>query len=220
MERGEYMRLGIGLVLAAAVLVAGCASSGGTAPPFKPEGASDPGSAPAASAASSVVRFPFGAGVHFQFQTSLPTDPDEQAAVIADRDFQLAYYYAIYSGGASKAVYQYIPSPSTAIRTDVFDSISSQRGTTFTGTLLIYRTTVETTPGASDDLTVTSCYDSAKQTTLYRSTGEPLPGQNQIPQDNMFTESDTWMPVNGGWELAGIVHETYPHGVAKGCYPL
>jgi len=219
MKRGERMRSGIGLVIASVVMVTGCASSAGTTAPFKPEGASGP-TAASTTASTATVSFPFGADVHFQFQTPLPGDPDEQAAVVADRNFQLAYYYAIYSGGSSKAVYQYIPASSTSIRTDVFTSVSSQRGTTFTGTLLIYRTTVSATPGASGDLTVTSCFDSAKQTTLNRSTHQPLPGQNQIPQDNMFTESDTWMPVNGGWKLSAIVHQTYPHGAAKGCYPL
>jgi hypothetical protein len=215
------VRLRLGIAIGAAVILTGCGSSGNTAAPFKPEGGNTAAPTTAASTpAPSLVSFPFGAGVHFTFQSSLPADPGQQAAAVADRDFMLSYYYAIYSGGKSTAVYGYIPSQETSVRTDVFNSVSSQKGTTFTGTLLIYRTTVSPTPGGGKDLTVTSCYDSAKQTTLNRSTGKPVPGQNQIPQDNMFLQSDTWAPVKGGWKLGEIVHETYPNGSAKGCYPL
>jgi hypothetical protein len=203
------------------IALSACASTQSTTASFKPEGGSgssavSPSSAPAAEA--SVRNFPFGKDVHFDFQTALPSDPAERAAVIDDRDFQLARYYAIYSGKDSTTALSYLIPMDSSLKVSVYDNIHRYASWTITGTLVIYRTTVQpTTGGSPGEYTVTSCFNSVKQTALYRSGHGVVPGQNQVPADNTFMESDTWMPDGNVLKIGGIVTNNYPDGGSKAC---
>lgn len=215
------MRLMTGL--AAAILLTGCAATHSTSTaPFKPEGGSG-ASAPSNSASTTAIQastetFAFGNDVHFDFQTPLPSDPDQRAAVIDSRDYILAYFYGLYNGGnVSKGIDLILPMQ-TSVKVALSNSVYPYRNQTFTGTTVVYDTTIEATSGASGDWTVASCVNEAKTTAYYRSNHKVVPGQNQIPADNTWWQSQVWVPYSGAYRLGAI--QTVPYrdgGDAKKC---
>jgi hypothetical protein len=171
------------------------------------------------SSVASLAHFPFPASIHFQFQTPLPSDSREAAAVRADQDFQLAYYYAVYSDGKDMSVLSYISSSAPSVQTATITGVDRNKADSFTGTTRFYDTTVSVPRGAPTNLTVTSCVDSARMFSTSRRTGAVIPGQSTAPDKTVFLESDTFAPVGGTWKLVATFPVYYPQGAAKECYP-
>jgi hypothetical protein len=195
-------------------------SSPGSAGSFAPGGGSAAAPSPTAAASTSALaHFAFPADVHFNFQTPLPADPQQAAAVVADDDYQLAYFYAIYSDAKDMSVLKYVDSLAKSVQTGTFTSVESAKAQSFTGTMRVYDTTVQPTPGGGSEVTVSSCYNSTALHSTNRSTGQIVPGQSNAPDQNVYLESDVLIPVGGSWKIAATSHVYYPHGAAKGCYP-
>jgi hypothetical protein len=196
-------------------------SSPGSAGSFAPGGGASVAAASptAASTTSGVVHFPFPADVHIEFQTPLPADPQQAAAVVADDDYELAYLYAIYSDAKNMSVLKYVDRLVPATYTATVVAVDNQKSTAFTGTERIYDTTVQPTAGEPTELTVSSCVNSVALLSTNRSTGQIVPSQNSSPEQNVWLESDTLIPVSGAWKVIATNHLYYPHGTAKGCYP-
>jgi hypothetical protein len=193
------------------------ALSGSTAPP-RGDSATAVSSA-AAATTSRLTHFPFPASVHFEFQTPLPAAPQDAAAVVAEDDYQLAYFYAIYSDAKDMSVLSYVYSLAKSVRSATFTSVENAKSRSFTGTMRIYDTIVQPRRGGAREVTVSSCYNSTAFYSTDRSTGQILPGQSNAPDQNIYVENDVLVPVNGTWKIVGTSHAYYPHGAAKGCYP-
>src|SRR5215469_5585092 len=98
---------GPALAVTAAIAVAGCVSGHSTqAPVFHPSGSIKP-VAPATTAsaaqprsrAAAVTMPPFGKNVRILMTSWLPRNGAQAQAVVADKDFELAYLYAEYTSG-------------------------------------------------------------------------------------------------------------------------
>jgi hypothetical protein len=205
--------------LAAVALLAGAGCGSTTPGTFRPAGspASAAGNATPAPAVSSV---PFPASVHFDFETPLPADAGQARVVVTDEDYQLAYYYAIYSLGQDQRFAPYIAAKPVLekVQATVATDIADQQR--FTGTMRFFDTTVGPTPGAPTNMTVSFCGDDSRLLSTDASTGQVIPAPGPPPDHDYFRESDTYLPEkHGGWGLVAIDVVSYPAASAKECKP-
>lgn len=214
---------GSGLLLCGVLLGAAACGGGGhpASSTFVPKGSEAPVSPQPSGSASGVpplASFKFGPGVHFDFGP-LPSDPRQAAAARVDEDFQLAYYYAIYSDARDMTVLSYISGNAPSVRTADITAVDQNRSESFRGTTRFYDIRVVPVPGAPSDLTVQACVDDSRMFSTSRSTGKIVPGQSTAPDKSVFLASDTLAPHGGSWKIVATDPTFYPHGAAKECYP-
>lgn len=212
---------GAALTCAALFGVAAC-GSGGHPGTFVPQGSGPPTSQSNANATATVpglVHFPFPSSVRIEFQTPPSGDTQEESVVITDEDFQLAYYYSLYSEGGNQHFAPYIASPSvlTSVQANVAQNFANHER--IRGTLRIFNTSVTQVAGASNDLAVTFCGDNSKLASISAKTGQVVP-DNTSPDDHFFSQTDSYMPTkNGKWGLIAVTTTFYPNGQARECKP-
>lgn len=211
--------LGALAAVAAASALALLASACGSSAPqsFHPAGKISSAPGPGAS----LVHFPFPPDIHIEFQTPLPSDPQQAAVVTTDRNFQLAFYYAQYTQGKDTRFNNYIAPIATAVARVVQSNVAPYAvdHKTIRGTLRFYDTTVQPVPGAPHNMTVTSCVDDSKLPDINARTGRPIPGSP--PPSSYYTlESDAFKPMGAGkWGLIAITTQVYPQGNSRECKP-
>jgi hypothetical protein len=214
--------IGTALVCAALLGVAACGSSSGPSGTFVPKGSLGPTSQSSADASVSIpglVHFPFPASVHIVFETPLPADTQDASVVVTDENFQLAYYYSLYSEGGNQHFGAYIASPTvlTAVEAAVAPNFTEHER--IRGTLRIFGTTVSDVAGAPSDLAVSFCGDNSQLASVSARTGQIVP-DNTPADHHYFHQTDSYLPVSGGkWGLAAISTAFYPNGPAKECKP-
>jgi hypothetical protein len=212
------MRTGLMAAPVLVVTVLAAASCGTTtAGQFHPAGSADAPSSPSATPTVTLATFPFPSSVHITFETPLPSDPKQAAAVTTDEDYQLAYYYAIYSAGKDGHFESYVYSGARELLASASSSVFKYGADGFTGTIRFYNTAVQS--ATASDITVTSCVNNTQLLSTDRRTGKIIPGQGTSPGQHVFLESDTLAPVSGSWKLVAIAVAYYPKGTAKECYP-
>src|ERR1700761_9746191 len=152
-------------VLATLAGAAGCGSGGPPAAPFVPQRSA--AAAPSASGPPTpgLVHFPFPASVHIDFQTQVPADQQQRSVVLTDENFQLAYYWSLYSEGGDQHFARYIASPTvlSAVQASVAQNLAQHER--IRGILRIYRTTVTpvtSSSGSPGGQAVTFCGDNSK----------------------------------------------------------
>ena len=196
-----------------------CLAACGTATPqaFHPAGG-ELTVGPGQPAASAPAQFPFPADVHFDFASPLPSDPAQAGAVLADENFQLAYYYAIYSQGKDHRYAAYIGNRLLlgSVQVTLAKEAAAHEG--FTGTIVFSGAAVQPAPWAGE-LTVSNCVDSSRLLDTDITTGRIR--RSQAPADRgHFLESDILARQKGGpWRVVGTDVTYYPHGQAKECTP-
>ena len=203
--------------LAAGVLPLLASACGSPAPPaFHPAGTTTPAPSPSAS----LAHFPFPPDVHIEFQSPLPTDPQQAAAVITDRNFQLAWYYALYTVGKQVRFAPYISSRSELTHAEISLAQGTSDHLSFTGTLRFFDTTVQPAAGIPADLAVTSCGDNSRLLNTEPGTRKVVPDTTTPPDQHYFLQRDTYAPAgNGKWGLVADKVSFYPDGNAKECKP-
>jgi hypothetical protein len=195
--------------------------SPGSAGSFAPGGGGSAAAAsPTAAAAttSKLAHFPFPANVHYDFQTPLPSDPQQAGAVVADDDFLLGWNYAIYSDGKDMRVLDYVDTAIPIMVSSTYTGVQNNKSVIYTGTTRYFDTTVQPTPNEPGVLTVSSCVNTTAVSATSRSTGQVI-NESNSPEQNVYLESDLLTQVKGSWKVSGTSHVYYPHGAAKGCYP-
>jgi hypothetical protein len=196
-----------------ALLASACGSPGPQA--FHPAGKIS--AAPSPSASLAAFRFP--PDIHIEFQSPLPADPQQAAAVTTDRNFQLAFYYAQYTQGKDQRFNGYIPPIAAALARVVQSNVAPYAADhkSIRGTLRFYDTSVSPVPGAPQNVTVTNCVDDSQLTDTDARTGKPIPD----PSAPGYTlENDAFKPIGGGkWGLIAISTSVYPQGNSKECKP-
>jgi hypothetical protein len=200
-------------LLAAAFVVTGC---GSPPPAFRPGGqAPAVGSGPTAQP-DAVAMPPFGSNAHVVITGWLPKDSMARAVLI-DKDYELAFLYAEYTGGRDDGWASYVsPQMAAAVRT----ALSAKDVTTesFKGTIRIFDMSVIPDPVIKADVDVSACFDNAQAVNTSLATGAVLPGQS--PNDsNYFRYTDELAPTSAGqWQVTSAYpHVYYPQ--AKECKP-
>jgi hypothetical protein len=207
----------VGLAAVALLAAAGC---GSTAPGTFHPGAGTASAAGDGTPAPAVSSVPFPSSVHFNFETPLPADAGQASVVVTDEDYQLAYYYAIYSLGQDQRFGPYIAARPVLekVQATVAQDIADHER--FTGTMRFFDTTVAPTPGAATNMTVSFCGDDSQLLNTSAGTGQVIPDHTAPPDQDYFRESDTYLPTkNGGWGLVAIDVVFYPGAAAKECKP-
>ena len=203
-------------VLATLAGAAGCGSGGHPAATFVPQGSA--AAAPSASGPPTpgLVHFPFPASVHIDFQTPVPADQQQRSVVLTDENFQLAYYWSLYSEGGDQHFARYIASPTvlSAVQASVAQNLAQHER--IRGTLRIYRTTV--TPLVSGGQAITFCGDNSRLASVSARTGAVVPDQTPATH-HWFSQTDSYISRGRTWALASISTTFYPIGPAQECQP-
>ena len=194
---------------AAAFLPSGAASSaGGTAT----------ASAASAASAAGYAMPPFGKNAHVDMTSYEPANPDQAAAVNADKDFQLAYLYAEYKGGQDSSWTNYV---APVAQSSVQRSLSSSAVTTesFTGTIKFFDMSITPDPVTKGGYYVLSCFDTAGEEVTNFSTGAVISGTSTSDQ-SYARLSDVLLkdPGTGQWQVVSSFPAVY-YPKAPECKP-
>jgi hypothetical protein len=211
------------LVLVAGISLAACASaSPGT---FHPAGAAATGGAatgaanpePSGLAAQSVAWPPFGADVRVEMPLWLPPDSREVPAVVAAKDFLLAFLYAEYRGNQDDRWTNYV---SGNVLTALRSTLAAPDVTTesFTGTISFSHMRAVPDPITPGDLDVSECFDNSRSHNTDIQTGKIIPDQG--PPDQQFYRNTDVLARNshGQWHVVSVYPVVY-YPAAKECKP-
>jgi hypothetical protein len=209
------------VVFVAAAVLATAACSSAKPPAFNPGGPSSAAAATPVAQPSpgqgSVVMPPFGKNAHVMITGWLPENAGMAQAVIADKNYELAFLYAEYTGGQSAGWTSYV---SNTMATEVQTALSGQDVTTesFRGTIRIFDMTVLRDPAVPSDVDVSACFDNAQALNTDLRTGAVLPGQK--PSDrNYYRYTDQLARTpSGQWQVVSNYPFVY-YPRAKECKP-
>jgi hypothetical protein len=189
-------------------------------PAFNPGGPAS--AAPATPVATSsgpdsVVMPPFGKNAHVIMTDWMPEDARMAKAVLADKDYELAFLYAEYTGGKSQDWTAYV-NHTMELQVRALLAKPEVTGESFKGTIRIFKMRVIRDPAVPGDLDVSACFDNARAVNTSLSTGAVLPGQSPS-NDNYyrFTDQLTQSPT-GQWQVVGNYPLAY-YPRAKECKP-
>ena len=218
---GEAMRkrfAGVTLIGAALFGVAACASGGGSKPAtFHPGGTMAGASAAAPAGAGSVTMPPFGKNVHVDMTAWKPADPSQAQAVLTDKNYELAYLYAEYTGGADQSWTSYV---NQNMQTEVQQAMTQPgiAGESFTGTIRFFDMQVFADPTVAGDLDVSSCFDNAQSDNTDQKTGKVIPSTVPAAQHYYRYTDQLAKDSSGSWKvIADLPPVYYPR--AKECKP-
>jgi len=209
-------------VLICAVLICSGLTACSSPPPpaFNPGGpASTAPATPMATSSGpgSVIMPPFGKNAHVIMTDWMPADAAMAKAALADKDYELAFLYAEYTGGKSQDWTAYV---SRTMELQVRALLAKPDVTTesFKGTIRIFDMRVIRDPTVPADLDVSACFDNAKAVNTNLGTGAVLPGQS--PSDDSyyrFTDQLAQSPT-GQWQVISNYPLVY-YPRAKECKP-
>jgi len=210
--------IAVACLAVAGLAVAGCSSA--QPPAFNPGGpASTAPATPMAqsSGPGSVIMPPFGKNAHIVMTSWLPNNASMARAVLADKDYELAFLYAEYTGGKAEDWTSYV---SQTMELQVRGVLSRPDVTTesFQGTIRIFDMTVIHDPTVPADVDVSACFDNARAVNTNLSTGATLPGQS--PSDrNYYRYTDQLARTpSGQWQVVSNYPLVY-YPRAKECKP-
>jgi hypothetical protein len=215
--------IGAGLSGLCAVAACGSQSSGGSGPSsassFHPSG-SMAGQVPATTTgagAGSVVMPAFGKNVHIVLTGWRPADPGQAQAVLVDKDYELAFLYAEYTGGGDSSWANYV---SPTMQTEVQSTLSKPDVTTesFTGTIRIFDMSVVADPTVKGRLDVSGCFDNAQSSNTSRQTGQVIPATGSPDQYYYRYTDQLAKDASGQWQVTSDLPAIY-YPRAKECKP-
>jgi hypothetical protein len=212
-------RLEITLIGAALAFVAACGSAAKPAT-FHPAGpapaaAASPASAP--SARGALTRPPFGQNVRVEMSGWLPAGSRRARAVVADKDFELAYLYAEYTGGKDTRWTAYV---SHAVLRDFAADLAKPDVTTesFRGTVSYTHMRAFADPAHKGAIDVSGCYDNARSANTSITTGKVIPDRTPA-DDHYFRYTDILAKGGtGNWRVIGNYPAVY-YPQARECKP-
>ncbi len=211
------------LCMAMSGLVAACGSQshGGSSGTFKASGSMAAGPSAAVGAAGatggSVTMPAFGKNVHIDLTTWQPSSASQAQAVLTDKDYELAFLYAEYTGGQDTAWTNYV---SSTMQTEVQGTLS-QTGVTsesFTGTIKIFDMSVVADPIVPADLDVSACFDNAQSSNTSRATGKVIASTGSPDQHYYRYTDQLAKDSSGDWQVVSDLPAIY-YPRAKECMP-
>jgi hypothetical protein len=223
MRRGQVRAALVGAGISGLCTMAACGSqsSGGSSPSgsFQPSG-SMAGQAPGTTtgtAAGSVVMPAFGKNVHIDLTSWKPSSAAQAQAVLADKNYELAFLYAEYTSGQDTAWTNYV---SSTMQTEVQSTLSQPdvTGESFTGTIRIFDMTVIADPTLPGRLDVSGCFDNAQSSNTSRQTGKVIPDTGS-PDQHYYRYTDQLAKDSSGqWQVTSDLPAIY-YPRAKECKP-
>jgi hypothetical protein len=213
--------VGAALLCVGLVGVAACGSggSGSTSATFKPGGSmAGAGPAPAGTAGgNSVAMPPFGKNVQITMTSWMPSDASQAQAVLTDKDYELAFLYAEYTGGQDQSWAAYV---SPIMQTEVQTTLAQPSITTesFNGKIRIFDMSVLPDPTINGDLDVSACFDNSQSSNTDLKTGKVIP--DNVPADQHFYRytDELAKDSTGTWKvITDLPRIYYPR--AKECKP-
>jgi hypothetical protein len=192
-------------LICTALICSGLVACSSPPPPaFNPGGPASTPATPMAqsSGPGSVIMPPFGKNAHVIMTSWMPKDARLAQAVLTDKDYELAFLYAEYTGGKAQDWASYV---SQAMELQVRSVLSKPDVTTesFRGTIRIFAMKAIRDPAVKGDVDVSACFDNAQAVNTSLSTGAVLPGQS--PSDTnyyRFTDQLRRTPT-GQWQVVG-----------------
>jgi hypothetical protein len=213
--------VGAALMCAGLVGVAACGSggSGSTSATFKPGGSmAGAGAAPAGAAGgNSVTMPPFGKNVQVTMTSWMPSDASQAQAVLTDKDYELAYLYAEYTGGQDQSWASYV---SPTMQTEVQVALSQPSITTesFNGKIRFSHMSVLPDPTIKGDVDVSGCFDNSQSSNTDLKTGKVVPDNVQADQHFYRYTDELAKDTTGTWKvITDLPRIYYPR--AKECKP-
>src|SRR5215469_5227540 len=208
--------------VAALIAIAACSSSSPTASMLTPAGGSSANAANGQSSAGGVagvayVMPPFGKNVHIEMTSWVPSSTTQAAAVITDKDYELAYLYSEYKGGQDQSWVSYV---SSGMQSAVRQSLRATDVTTesFTGTISYFDMRVSPDPQVPADLDVSSCFDNAASSNTNLSTGAVLPDTSPADSHYVRITDELRKDAAGRWQVvSSLPAVSYPR--AEECKP-
>jgi hypothetical protein len=220
MRRGARGALAIGV----AALVAACASAHPAA--FHPEGVNPAGGSSAASpdlprlartSSQRVTWPPFGRNVRVIMPGWLPADTSEVPAVIAAKNFLLAFLYAEYRSNQDNRWSVYVAgSVAGALRSElVRPDVTTE---SFTGTIRYSQLSAFSDPVLPGAIDVSECFDNAGSANVGLQTGQVIPDTTP-PDQHYYRNTDALArDATGQWRVVTIYPVIY-YPQAKECKP-
>ena len=222
-----------GLVITGVLLASGCGA--GTAAAFRPAGASTGARAsagtgagtgaggrtgnlasPAHRAAGPLNWPPFGGNVHIVMPGWLPADPGKVPAVIAAKNFLLAFLYAEYRGNQDDRWTGYA---SGQVLSALKANLSEPSVTTesFTGTIIFSHMRAFPDPATAGAIDVSECFDNAGSRNTGLATGKSI--ADRIPDSqHYYMNTDVMAEANGQWRVISVYPVVY-YPQAQECKP-
>jgi hypothetical protein len=159
------------------------------------------------SVASSTVTWPpFGSNVHIDMTNWTPADHSEVPAVIADKDFQLAFLYSEYRGGQDQRWANYV---SSGMQPAYQTKLSQPDVTTqsFTGTVRYFLMRAFPDPSMRGAIDVSACEDVAQAPSTDLHTGKIIPGTP--PDQSYWRYTDVISQSGGQWKVVAAYPASY-----------
>jgi hypothetical protein len=212
------------LVAGVGALVVACGSAHPAT--FRPGGVNPAGGSSAAgpdlprlarTSSRQVTWPPFGRNVRVIMPRWLPADASEVPAVIAAKNFLLAFLYAEYRGNQDDRWSVYVAaSVAGALRPEL-----AQPGVTtesFTGTIRYSKMSAFSDPVLPGAVDVSECFDNAGSANVARQTGQVIPDTTP-PDQHYYRNTDALArDAAGQWRVVTIYPVIY-YPQAKECKP-
>lgn len=156
---------------------------------------------------SSVTWPPFGGNVHINMTSWMPSDHNQRAAVIADKDFQLAYLFSEYRGGQDQRWANYV---ATAMQPAYRNKLSQPGVTTqsFTGSVRYFLMRAFPDPNTRGAIDVTACEDVAHAPSTDLHSGKVIPGTPSADQ-SYWRYTDVIGESGGQWKVVAAYPASY-----------
>jgi hypothetical protein len=220
MRKGLVRAMLSGVALSGLCTVAACGSqsSGGSSGTFNPSGSmAGQGSAASGSVAGSVTMPAFGKNVHIELTTWQPSSASQAQAVLTDKNYELAFLYAEYTGGQDTAWTSYV---SSTMQTEAQGTLAQADVTSesFVGTIKIFDMTAVTDPTVPADLDVSACFDNAQSSNTSRATGKVIPDTGPADQHYYRYTDQLAKDSSGDWQVVSDLPAIY-YPRAKECKP-
>lgn len=211
--------LALPLALATAACGSGPSSSSsdlnGTLPTASGPATTAAASPSAAAPKLGYVMPPFGKDVSIQMTSWIPADADQARAVVADKNYELAFLYAEYKGGQDQ---QWIKYATPVMQREIMSVLTARDVTTesFTGTIRYFDMRVIPDPTVPGRLDVSSCFDNAKSSNTDLKTGAVLPDTVTANQHYARVTDQLAKSAAGVWQVAASLQPVY-YPQAKEC---
>jgi len=215
------------LIIVGGLLAAGCGAGAPTT--FRPAGAGAAAPAPALPstrtgtpagpahhAAGPLAWPPFGRNVRVVMPGWLPADPGEVPAVIAAKNFLLAFLYAEYRGNQDDRWAGYVSGDVLgALKTNL--SGPSMTTESFTGTILFSHMRAYPDPTTTGAIDVSECFDNSRSHNTDLATGKIV--ADRIPaRQHYYMNTDVVAKANGRWTVISVYPVIY-YPQAQECKP-
>lgn len=206
--------------LVSAGLLGAVACGSGTAATFRPAGKiATSAPAPAQAGAPGLQAFPLPPSLRVVLDTPLPADQAQAAIMVADENYQLAFYYSLSTGGKDRTYTRYasaIPqggggSLAQFTQQDIAHYAAGHLSRS--GTIRFFDGKLIEDKGAGAELQY--CVDQSQFDSVNTQTGSTTPLKNPyyLEQDSLVRESD------GSWLVTYTYGYYLPNQHAQECVP-